>query len=192
VKDIIRLILVLTCVSVVAGLMLSVTNKVTATPIAIAARKTTVDALSVVLPAFDNQPDQNVFKVTEADKEWQFYVARKSGVYAGAAFIASSANGYGGEIRLMIGITDDGAIKAIQILEQRETPGLGTKITNDKFKNQFAGKDVAATTWAVTKDGGQVDAITGATISSRAVAEAIRSGAAMYTKHLEAIKAQGQ
>lgn len=190
-KEILRLIAVLTLFGAVAGLMLAVTNKVTADPIAAAASKTIMEAMSKVLPPFDNQPDKSIAVFTENGGKWEFFVARKAGQFAGAAVISSSGRGYGGEIKLMLGLDASGTVKDIQIIEQHETPGLGSKIAEAPFRTQFAGKPLAETTWRVKKDGGHVDAVTGATISSRAVAEAIRKAAEAYQKHAEAIRATG-
>ena len=90
-----------------------------------------------------------------------------------------SANGYGGKIALMVGFTADGRVNNFQVLAANETPGLGSKIASDKFKAGICGRP-AGTRWAVRKDGGEVDAITAATISSRAALEAIRDAAAQF------------
>ena len=92
----------------------------------------------------------------------------------GTAIQAGSKKGYNGLIELMVGFSPDGKIYKIDVLQQKETPGLGTKITEDKFKNQFDGQDPKSFVLKVTKDGGEVDAITAATISSRAFCEAVQ------------------
>ena len=83
-------------------------------------------------------------------------------------------NGFGGKIELMVGMLQNGIINKVSVLSQAETPGLGANMVNDKFKGQFDGKDPQTFTLKVKKDGGDVDAITAATISSRAVSEAIQ------------------
>ena len=93
--------------------------------------------------------------------------------FIGAA-IKTSSDGFGGKIELMVGMLNNGVINKISILSQTETPGLGANMVNDKFKGQFDGKDPKIFTLKVKKDGGDVDAITAATISSRAVSEAIQ------------------
>ena len=80
--------------------------------------------------------------------------------------------GYGGDIVLMVGLTPDFKIVTYKKLEDAETPGLGSNLTSPGFMNQFAGMD-ASTSLSVKKDGGAVDAITSATITSRAVCGAI-------------------
>ncbi len=93
-----------------------------------------------------------------------------------------SPRGYAGPINTTIGIKDDDTISSVAItkLDQTETPGLGVKITHDSFKNQFKGKK--GDELKLKKDGGTIDAITAATISSRAVANGIKEGWEWYMK----------
>jgi len=99
------------------------------------------------------------------------------GNFIGAAIKTYSKNGFGGKIELMVGMLANGIINKVSVLSQAETPGLGANMVNDKFKGQFDGKDPKTFTLKVKKDGGDVDAITAATISSRAVSEAIKKAA---------------
>lgn len=97
-----------------------------------------------------------------------------NGNFIGAAIRTYSMNGFGGKIELMVGILNSGIINKVSILSQTETPGLGANMVNDKFKGQFDGKNPKEFNLDVKKDGGDVDAITAATISSRAVSEAVK------------------
>ena len=99
------------------------------------------------------------------------------GNFIGAAVKTYSKNGFGGKIELMVGMLADGVINKVSVLSQAETPGLGANMVNDKSKGQFDGKDPKNFKLMVKKDGGDVDAITAATISSRAVSEAIKRAA---------------
>jgi len=94
----------------------------------------------------------------------------------GYAINTYSNNGFTGNITLMTGFKPDGSIINISVLFQKETPGLGTKMSEPLFKDQFTGKNPAEFTLKVVKDGGQVDAITAATISSRAFCDAVQRG----------------
>ncbi len=94
--------------------------------------------------------------------------------FIGAAIRTYSMNGFGGKIELMVGILNSGIINKVSVLSQAETPGLGANMVNDKFKGQFDGKNPKEFNLDVKKDGGDVDAITAATISSRAVSEAVK------------------
>ena len=92
----------------------------------------------------------------------------------GAAIKTFSNAGFNGRIELMVGILTDGTIKGVSVLQQSETPGLCANMVNPKFKDQFNGKNPSSYNLTVKKDGGDVDAITAATISSRAFTGAVR------------------
>ena len=184
-KETFRLIATLTVICVVAGTLLAWVNGMTYDPIQRALREEKLAALRSVLPAYDNEPDQDVVTVSE---EWKFYVGRKDGAFAGAAVEASTTKGYGGTIRIMVGLGADGKLRGIEVLEHKETPGLGAKIADDSFRGQFADRDIAGTTWAVKKDGGDIDQITAATISSRAVTDAVKAGLKVYRENENAIR----
>lgn len=104
----------------------------------------------------------------------------------GAAIKTYSNSGFNGRIELMVGILADGTINAISVLSQSETPGLGANMVQPKFKDQFNGKNPASYNLSVKKDGGDVDAITAATISSRAFTGAVK----LACDSFEANKAQ--
>jgi electron transport complex protein RnfG len=99
------------------------------------------------------------------------------GNFIGAAVKTYSKNGFGGKIELMVGMLANGVINKVSVLSQAETPGLGANMVNEKWKSQFDGKDPKNFILKVKKDGGDVDAITAATISSRAVSEAVKRAA---------------
>ena len=143
--------------------------------------------LARVLPVYDNRPAETCVSFAEAGKSWVFYVAGKEGRYVGVAFVASS-RGYNGPIRVLVGVDAGETVHGIEILEQRETRILGARILTEGFRAQFAGKDVVKTRWQTTVRGGEIDAITGATISSDAVAAAVKSGLDVYIRHREAIR----
>ena len=117
------------------------------------------------------------------------YNAMKDGVYAGAA-VQTEANGFGGPQKIMVGFDADGKIVNYEVLEHQETPGLGDKIV-DWFKNaDKPGQNIigrqATGQFIVSKDGGDVDAITAATISSRAFLKAINQAYAALHDDVEA------
>jgi electron transport complex protein RnfG len=86
----------------------------------------------------------------------------------------------------------DGTVHGIEVLSHLETPGLGAKIREAKFKDRFKKRSLSNTKWAVKKDAGDIDGITGATISSRAVIKAIKGGLESYGDHEAAIAGSGQ
>ena len=115
------------------------------------------------------------------------YQARREGRVAAVALEGRSSNGYGGEIVLMVGLDTSGKLVGYQKLVASETPGLGTKITEDSFLGQLRGRAFNAN-WQVRKDGGEIDAITAATISSRAALECVRDAIEKYEKAAAALE----
>jgi len=113
-----------------------------------------------------------------------FYFANKGDKQVGTAIETYSNKGFGGRIDIMIGLLDNGTIYNTAVLAQKETPGLGDKMQKSKsdFSVQFNGKNPAEFRLKVKKDGGDVDAITAATISSRAFCDAIRRAHDAYEK----------
>ena len=110
-------------------------------------------------------------EMSEYELEDEVYIIYEDGEKAGYAFMASGS-GYGGNIDIMVGLDSGFGIKGVSILSQTETPGVGNKITESSFTDQFKG--LSASDIALKSEGGKIDAITGATISSRAVVDAIK------------------
>lgn len=189
-----RMILVLTIISILSALLLAATNTLTREPIAQALKAEKLEALRQVLPPYDNQPDAETVRVEADGAVWTACVARNQGRFVGCAFEIFSDAGYSGRIALLVGLRPDGSIHGLRALKQDETPGLGAKIasTNEPFMTQFAGRSLASAQWKVTKDDGDFDAITGATITSRAVIEAVRKALEAYQAGKSEIEAAGQ
>lgn len=192
-NDMVRLVVVLTLVASGAGLILSVVESVTREPIAEQRRLETLRALQAVLPPADNAVDEDVVTlVTGQDRRGRdlqrtFYRGRQNGELTGIAFTTVAPDGYSGDIVIMVGIQPDGTVAGIEILRHSETPGLGDKVTQPAFKQNFVGKNLDNADWRVKKDGGEFDQITGATISPRAVVGAVRRGLEFYRSHREQI-----
>ena len=110
------------------------------------------------------------------------YEILKDGKRIGYAFLAKG-KGYGGEIDILVGLKNETTVKGIVIISQRETPGLGTKITERWFTDRFNNKNIGDI--ELKKNGGKIERITGATISSTAVVKAVRESA---EKKVEVIK----
>ena len=102
-----------------------------------------------------------------------------------------SAVGYGGTIDLMVGLNPEGSITGVQVLRHTETPGLGAKITEEKFLEQFIAKNLPDTNWALKKEGGDIDQISGATISPQAVVKALNGGLTLFTDNKDKILGAG-
>lgn len=182
-KTTLQLVIVLTLISLLAGGLLAWVHRFTATPIAEAARRERLAAIANVLPPHDNEPDRDVVRFPAFGETWSFHFASETGRYVGCAFETASDQGYAGAIRIMVGVAADGNVHGIEILEHAETPGLGARIVERSFRSQFAGQPAAETRWTVSRDGGDIDEITAATLSSRAVTEAVRKGLDAYRQH---------
>jgi len=120
--------------------------------------------------------------MSEYTFEDDIYTIYSDGAGVGYAFLAMG-KGYGGDIKILVGLEDETTIKGITIISQSETPGLGGRITEDSFASRFAGLNIKDIT--LTKDGGEIDGITGATISSGAVVDAVRTAAMEKVKSLK-------
>ena len=122
-------------------------------------------------------------EMSEYDElEDEVYIIYEDGEKAGYAFMASGS-GYGGNIDILVGLDSGFGIKGVSILSQTETPGVGNKITESSFTDQFKG--LSASDIALKSEGGKIDAITGATISSRAVVDAVKEKMVEILESLE-------
>ena len=177
-----NMILSLVTISLVASLALGSIYNVTKEPIEMAAKAKQQNAIKEVLPEFDSIVAFKSMPATGKDSV-ALFTAFKGGQYIGTAVATYSNNGYNAEqIQLMMGILPDGSLKNISVIQQKETPGLGTKMAEPKFKDQFTGENPDQFIIKVKKDGGNVDAITAATVSSRAFCDAVQRGFDVYTK----------
>ena len=166
-------------ITLVASAGVGVVNMITAEPIAAAKEAATVAALNEVLPTFDETTNA---ELTIDELPITVYTATKEGVVSGYAVQTMTKQGFGGTIRMMVGFTPDGEVVNVNVLEQSETPGLGTKMTDEgnPLITSFKGKNPADMKLAVKKDGGDVDALTAATISSRAYVDAMNRAWTAY------------
>ncbi len=166
-KDTIKLILVLTLICAVSSALLAAVYSKTKAPIEAALEVRTANAARDVMPAGLPAPEKKVVEGVA------FFVAKQEGRFAAAAVEGRSKNGYGGDVVLMVGLGADGKLVNFKVVAANETPGLGTRMSSDAFRKPLLGKLLSGT-WKVRKDGGDVDAITAATISSRAALDCIR------------------
>ena len=173
--------LVLFTITLIASAGVGAVNMITEEPIAAAKAKAVQDALKQVLPAFDTTEDaeQTIDGLTI-----KTYKALAAGETVGYAVETATKEGFGGMVRLMVGFDAEGRILNINVLEQSETPGLGTKMCDEDnpLITSFKGKKPAEMTLKVRKDGGDVDALTAATISSRAYTDAVARAYKAFTK----------
>ena len=166
------LVLSLTLISGICAAVLAYVNAVTKDAIAAMRERKTVESAKAVMPSGAVAVDAAEF----ADGEVYYVGKDDAGKVVGYAVAGKDAGGYGGDIVLMVGLkSDKRTVVCYQTLEAAETPGLGMKLTTHEFAGQFAGKSAA--NLRVKKDGGEIDAITAATITSRAVCRAIENAA---------------
>ncbi|MEW6102143.1 MAG: RnfABCDGE type electron transport complex subunit G [Candidatus Omnitrophota bacterium] len=158
-KEMARYGITLSLICVVASASLAVTNSVTGKRIAAQLKLEEEAGLKEVFPEADS------FEPVKQEDELLYYKAiSKDKKIIGAAFKVTK-KGYSSPIEAIVGMAKDGTIKAVKILSQNETPGLGSRVSEPSFLSQFTNKDTA--------DLNQVQAITGATISSKAVIDAV-------------------
>lgn len=178
------MVLTLMIITVVASLALGSIYNLTLEPIAAAKKAARERAIKLVLPEFDSlntimvriPEDPNLSEQGNGNQDsLVFYEAYKNGENVGVAVQTFSNQGYDPtQIQIMVGFLPDGVIDSTVVTQQKETPGLGTKMADEKFNGQFSGINPASFNLSVTKDGGDVDAITASTISSRAVCDALK------------------
>ena len=165
----------LTLIAIVSSALLGFVYEATKEPIALSNLNKKLNAIKQVVPEFSNNPNDEMYMLPTGEGDsLEIYPAKKDDVVVGYAVNTYSPKGFSGNISLMAGFKPDGTIINITVLEQKETPGLGTKMTEPSFKDQFNEKNPADFQLKVKKDGGPVDAITAATISSRAFCDAIQ------------------
>lgn len=172
--------LCLTLICLLCSALLGFVNALTAEPIARAQQQKTLEALSAVLPAFDAVKEE---VVSLDGQEYRSYVASADTLVSGCAVI-SKVTGFGGTMEVMVGFDAGGKVWSTSVLSHSETPGLGAKCTEAPFKDQFDRLDPALKSLLVKKDGGDIDAITAATITSRAYALAVDNACKVYQRLL--------
>lgn len=178
------MIVVLTLITALVGAILGGVYQLTAEPIALANAKAQQEAIREVAPQFDNDPIAESDTISSNGLEIVIFPARMGSETTGAAVKAPTKNGFNGEIVVMVGFEKDGTIREYRVLSHAETPGLGAKMDEwfrtDKNHQSILGKNPATANLTVTKDGGEVDAITASTITSRAFLQAIQTAYAAY------------
>jgi Na+-translocating ferredoxin:NAD+ oxidoreductase subunit G len=170
-----NMVLSLTLISLGASACLGYVYQMTKAPIELSVLNKKLGAIKQVVPDFNNDPNAEMFRLPTGEGDsLDVYPAKKDSLVVGYAVNTYTRKGFSGNISLMAGFKPDGTIINISVLDQKETPGLGTKMTEPLFKNQFNDKNPSQFSLKVKKDGGPVDAITAATISSRAFCDAVQ------------------
>jgi electron transport complex protein RnfG len=182
-REMIQMVVVLTVLSFVSGGLLAYVKDGTKDKIEFQ-QLTFVKgpAIKAILKGATNDPITDRFKLKDGDVERSFFV----GVFDGKPKIVafeSSGKGFGGELGLMVGVNlEDGKIAGVGVTTHSETPGVGSRAKTDPtFVAQFPGMPIEET-FKVKADGGQVDALSGATVTSRGVSAALTEAGKIYEK----------
>lgn len=209
-----NMVITLLVITAVAGGALGYVYQLTKEPIEAASMAKQQEAIQMVVPEFDNDPAAEMYEIqSEEGFVLKVFPAKKENALIAVAIETMTNQGFGGEIKVMVGLEPDGTVIDYQVLSHKETPGLGTKM-DDWFKpaadnvegekrsaifdwlygiksesdsdgNNILGKNPATTKFTVTNDGGEIDAITAATISSRAFLDAVTIAYKTYIKNAE-------
>ncbi|MCZ4696230.1 RnfABCDGE type electron transport complex subunit G [Ancylomarina euxinus] len=212
----INMVLVLFIITLVASAALGGLYELTKEPIAKAKLNKKLKAIEEVVPAFDNNPSEEMYEVAmPSGDKLEFYPATMGGKLVGTAVKTFTTNGFSGYVWVMVGFKPDGTVNNYSVLEHKETPGLGTKMADwfkpvdptkvklslveklgklvgikpaatkggaEGDKKSIVGKNPGTINFTVSKDGGDIDAITAATISSRAFLDAVQTAYNEYMK----------
>ncbi len=183
-STLINMVIALVAVTFAASTSLGFIYQITKEPIAAARLAKKMEAIQNVLPEFNNEPNLEVYKIPTDGDTLYLYPAKIDGGLIGTAIESFTTQGFTGKIRIMVGLLPDGSIYDVAVLEHKETPGLGDKMERKKsdWGIQFKGKDPRNFNISVKKDGGDVDAITASTISSRAFCDAVNRA---YNTYME-------
>ena len=182
--SVLKMVVVLMVTCIFSGVALAYTYNLTKDKIAQTEKEAGLSAVKKVLPVYDGIPQEKIINIDGVEKS--IYIGKKDGKIVGFA-IPSGAIGYGGMVNILVGIDTNGKVTGMELLAHQETPGLGSKAGEAKFKDQFKGKFLKSVSevFSVRKDGGDIEAITAATITSRAVTNGVTEALRIYLKNKE-------
>ncbi len=173
--DILKPVIVLTAICIVTSALLAYTNSLTKPVIDNLAAETEMNTRKVVLSQADTFVD-------EAFGDTAYCTGKDaSGATVGYVF-TTSAKGYGGDVKIMVGVNTDGTVSGVQTLELSETPGLGMNAQKPSFLEQFIGKTLGVSVNKNSPGENEIKALTGATITSNAVTSAVNTALDYYTQ----------
>lgn len=181
-KEIMKVGAILFIITSICAGLLGIVNSITLPIIADKKEMTKQEAMKVLIPEA-----QTFIMITKIEDEEikELYVAQKEKEYLGAV-VKVVPEGYGGAIEILVGVDSNQAVTGIQILTHAETPGLGANVNTDSFREQFVGKKAPIHVVKGESGSEEISAITGATITSRAVAEGVNR-AVQYTETYEEV-----
>ncbi len=182
-----RLILPVFIIALVCSLIISVADMLTGDRIEKNKQQTTINIIEAVMPlAHNNDLYEDRMQLPELSTT--VYRARQDEKKIGLVFMPIAANGYNGQIKLAVGVSYDGILSGVRVVEQHETRGLGDRIdqNNSDWIFNFDKRSLSNTpdnAWAVNIDGGDFDQLSGATISPRGVINAVKNILEFYTEY---------
>lgn len=186
------MVLSLALIGIVAGGLLGGMYAITKDPIAESEKKQLTASIAEVAPAFNNSPEEDRDTIKVDNKDFVIYPAMENGKLNGAAVLGYSMDGFSGEVAVLCGFDAEGNVKDYRVIRHAETPGLGAKMEewfhDPTGARSVVGKNPSVTSFYVTKDkaqGGEIDAITAATISSRAFLSIMRNAYMAYREYAQ-------
>jgi len=174
-RNILKLSAVLLIIAAISGTILGIIYTVTKEPIAKRVKLEEEKALRNIFP------EATSFNITTGKDNYAYYEVYIKNKLIGYA-IDAFGKGFGGTIKIKVGMNPNKTIKAIRITSQNETPGLGTRVEGTKFTDQFINKTLKQILLKKDSSKGTIDALTGATISSRAVSKAVQESMTEFFK----------
>jgi len=197
-----RSALLLALIAVMGTGLLAGVHALTRERIAAQERRVVLEYLNQVLPShnYDNALHEDFIEISNPvyfkhDDPVRVYRARRLGQATAVVMNMVAPDGYNGDIRLLVAIRSDGQVAGVRVISHRETPGLGDPIEISRSEwvlsfEQRSLRNPAIGSWAVKKDGGVFDQFTGATITPRAVVEAVQRALEYFQAHQDEIFAQ--
>lgn len=187
-SSLVNMVLSLGTITIVAAALLAGAYTITEEPIKVADLNKQTEAISAVTPEFDNNPVAEAVEITPEGESVSVKVfpARKGDALVGGAVESYSSAGFSGDIKIIYGFDIDGNITGYEVMSHAETPGLGAKMgewfRSPEGRRNVIGLNPSTANLTVSKDGGDVDAITAATITSRAFLDALNRASRAFNQ----------
>ncbi len=183
----INMVVTLLLVTAISATALGFVYDLTKDAIEAAKLKAQAEAIAKVLPPYDTLGKSFKVAAEDGNDSLEFFPAYKGNEMVGVAIKTFTKKGFSGYFSVMVGIDESGNFCGYEVLEHSETPGLGSKMVTwfknpDKPNQDVIGKNPKTTRFTVTKDGGDIDAMTASTITSRAFLDAMRRAYEAYEK----------
>jgi electron transport complex protein RnfG len=179
-----KVIIVLVLIAFLSAVLLAYVNKVTREPIEENKKAETKKAIGIVLRGLTGYQYPEIPQEMEVDSSpVKYFMAVDSNKnILGCAVIVKAPNGFTNDFDMMVGVDSSGSVIDTYVLDHKETPGLGDAMSKEPFKKQFRGKNINNTKWLVKKDKGDIDALTAATITSRAFTAGVKRALTAYNR----------